>query len=159
MVTRMRHVRVCCGNWDRIMGPSPTFHKLNRSRFSNGSQRRRCHFFACFVKIFLYIQTVCCSVLFMTTQQLAQRITDETGCSLDIAMECLSRRSSFESARALALLKSRTSADFGLAPALSTTSTAGTVKVCSNPLHTQKHPEGGCLVCVNLKRRRMTHID
>ena len=23
---RMRHVRVCCGNWDRIMGPSPTFH-------------------------------------------------------------------------------------------------------------------------------------
>ena len=23
---RMRHVRVCCGNWDRIMGPAPTFY-------------------------------------------------------------------------------------------------------------------------------------
>jgi hypothetical protein len=26
LCTRLRRVRVCCGNWDRVLGPSPTFH-------------------------------------------------------------------------------------------------------------------------------------
>jgi hypothetical protein len=26
LAERMRHVRVCCGDWSRIMGPSPTIH-------------------------------------------------------------------------------------------------------------------------------------
>lgn len=76
---------------------------------------------------------------------------------MDLAVECLSKRSSFEAALALAKLKTRSSVDFGCHP--EEVKPSRNAKVCSNPLHTQTHPTGGCLICLNFKRRRLTHDD
>jgi hypothetical protein len=77
----------------------------------------------------------------------AHQIADAIGCSIELAQECLDKRDG-DVSRAIAFAKLKSNK-----LVLEITPMA-VARVCSNPLHRERHPTGGCLICVNAASRR-----